>query len=330
MSIISDELQARAQQALAAWGLPDQQPELLKYRENAVFKVRLGDGGKAALRLHRPGYHSEASLHSELLWMDDLRHNGLNVPQPIPALDGSLLVELHGAEPQFADLIGWVEGRQIGEGGKPLDRPADEIAAIYHRLGAAMAMMHDITDRWTPPPGFYRPAWDGAGLLGENPLWGRFWDCAGLSAGDGAFLSDLRLRLRHRLEAAAAGLDYGLIHADLVRENVLVHGEKVAMIDFDDCGYGFRLFDFATALLRGRRDPHYQSIKASLIAGYRTQRALGDDTLSHLPLFMLLRGLTYIGWVGERPDLPDAAKRMARYVADVRELAAALLAGHRI
>jgi Ser/Thr protein kinase RdoA (MazF antagonist) len=317
-------LLARARRALAAWGLPDQQPELLKYRENAVFKVRLGDGGKAALRLHRPGYHSEAALHSELLWMDDLRHNGLNVPQPVAALDGSLLVSLDGAEPQYADLIGWVDGRQIGEGSRPLDRPAEEIAQIYQSLGAAMARMHDVSDRWTPPPGFSRPAWDGKGLLGENPLWGRFWDCTGLSAADRSFLSGLRSRLQRRLAAVAAELDYGLIHADLVRENVLVDGERVAMIDFDDCGYGFRLFDIATALLRGRRDPHYELIEASLLAGYRALRPLSDEALSHLPLFLLLRGLTYIGWVGDRPDLPDAAERMARYVADVSELAALL------
>lgn len=324
MSALHEQLKARAREALTAWDLPDQEPELLKYRENAVFKVLLNGGGKAALRLHRPGYHSEAALRSELLWMDDLRRNGLSVPQPIAAGDGVLLVRLNGAEPQFADLIGWVEGRQIGEGGKPLEHPANEIARIYHSLGAAMAMMHDISDRWTPPSDFSRPAWDGAGLLGENPLWGRFWDCAGLSVAGGAFLADLRSRLQRRLDAVGATLDYGLIHADLVRENVLVDGERVAVIDFDDCGYGFRLFDIATALLRSRRDRHYESIKASLVAGYRSQRALGDGALAHLPLFMLLRALTYIGWVGDRPDLPDAAERMARYVADVRELAALL------
>lgn len=256
--------------------------------------------------------------------MDDLRHNGLNVPQPIAALDGSLLVSLDGAEQQYADLIGWVEGRQIGEGSKPLDRPAEEIVRIYRSLGAAMARMHDITDRWTPPQGFGRPAWDGAGLLGEAPLWGRFWDCTGLPAADRLFLADLRARLRLNLDAVGASLDYGLIHADLVRENVLVDGERVAIIDFDDCGYGFRLFDIATALLRNRRDPHYQSIKASLLAGYRSERALSDEALLHLPLFMLLRALTYIGWVGDRPDLPDAAERMARYVGDVRALAGLL------
>ena len=59
-----DDIGMRAAHILAAWGLPAQTPELLKYRENAVFKVRLADGRKAALRLHRPGYHSEAELRS--------------------------------------------------------------------------------------------------------------------------------------------------------------------------------------------------------------------------------------------------------------------------
>ena len=85
MAAALDELQARAHRALAAWNLPAQEPELLKFRENAVFKVRLADGRTAALRLHRPGYHSEAALRSELQWMDELRRNGLNVPLPIPA-----------------------------------------------------------------------------------------------------------------------------------------------------------------------------------------------------------------------------------------------------
>lgn len=51
-----------ATEAHVYWDLPEQAPELVKYRENAVFKPRLGDGGKAALRFHRPGYHSETTL----------------------------------------------------------------------------------------------------------------------------------------------------------------------------------------------------------------------------------------------------------------------------
>lgn len=319
-----DELKRMARRALARWALPDQQPELLKYRENAVFRVRLANGGQAALRLHRPGYHSQASLRSELLWMDDLRRRGLRVPQPLPATDGSLLVAIEGRQPQFADLIGWVAGRQIGETGKLLEHSPGELAVIYRALGEAMADVHSAADRWTKPADFHRAAWDAEGLLGDAPLWGRFWDCALMSENDRLFLGDLRLRLRKRLLAVAAGLDFGLIHADLVRENVLVDGDSVALIDFDDCGYGWRLFDIATTLLRNRQEEHYALIKSSLLEGYRSRRKLEAAALAHLPLFLLLRSLTYIGWAGERPELPDAAARMARYVKDARQLADAL------
>ena len=323
MLAAADDIGMRATHILAAWGLPAQTPELLKYRENAVFKVRLADGGKAALRLHRPGYHAEAELRSELQWMDDLRRNGIAVPRPIAKLDGGLLARIDGPQPQFSDLIEWVEGQPIGETGKPLDYAAEEIARIYREVGRAMADMHAAADRWTPPTGFTRHAWDHDGLLGENPLWGRFWESAFLSPDTSAFLASLRRDVSSKLDEAGA-LDYGLIHADPVRENVLVDGERVTLIDFDDCGYGFRLFDLATALLRNRREVHYETIKASLIEGYRERRSLSDECLALLPLFLLLRSLTYVGWAAARPELPDVSERLSRYVRDVRELADAL------
>lgn len=324
MDRILEALQEKAHAALAEWGLPAHEPELLKYRENAVFKVWLADGAPAALRLHRPGYHNAATVLSELQWMDDLRRNGLAVPQPIPTPDGRLLVAIDNGEPQFADLIGWVDGVPIGETGKPLAHGRDEIGPLFRAVGTVMAEMHAIADRWTPSAHFQRHAWDADGLLGEAPFWGRFWDCAAMSADDRDFLVGLRGDLQQRLWQVSSGLDYGLIHADLVRENILVSGDQVAMIDFDDCGYGWRLFDIATALLRNRREPHYPLIEASLLDGYITRRALSAKELAQLPLFLTLRSLTYIGWAAARADLPDADERMTRYVDEARQLADAL------
>lgn len=321
MSVL-EEMRRRARRALGAWGLPAQKPELLKYRENAVFRVRQADGAPAALRLHRPGYHDEAALRSELQFMDILRRGGLAVPDPIPTPAGEFLVAIEGE--QFADLIGWVDGSQIGESSRPFERSREEIVAIYHAVGAAMAGMHAIADGWRAPDGFVRPAWNAEGLLGEAPLWGSFWDCPGLTGEDRDFLGRLRPALRDRLAAAAGDLHYGLIHADLVRENVLVKDGAVAMIDFDDCGYGWRLFDIATALLRNRRESHYEALRQALIEGYRSRRRLDESELAHLPLFLLLRSLTYIGWAGARPELPDSRERLSRYVNDARDLARAV------
>lgn len=321
-------LHDRACEALQHWSLGGQWPKLLKYRENAVFRVELADGSPAALRLHRPGYHSEGALLSELIWMDDLRRSGLHVPDPIPAADGRLLVRLEATARfamQYADIIGWVDGEQLGETGTPLAFGPEDINRLFAALGATMADMHNVSDRWAPPATFRRPSWDLDGLLGDRPLWGRFWDCPGLEPQDMTSLEALRAFLRNKLqEVTASDLDYGLIHADLVRENVFVSDHKIALIDFDDCGYGWRIFDLATTLLKNRREPHYPLIRDSLLEGYRSRRALSDEALGLLPLFLVLRGLTYIGWVGERPELPDGRERISRYVPEALELAKAL------
>jgi Ser/Thr protein kinase RdoA (MazF antagonist) len=320
MDGMAETLTQRAVAALAHWDLPGQVPELIKYRENAVFKVTLAWGEPAALRLHRPAYHSAAALASELAFMANLRDRGLAVPQPIPAANGALLVAF-GEGPFHADLIGWVEGEPLGETGVPLAGKGRDLPAIFRAIGREMALLHGAADAFRQPVGFERPAWDAAGLLGAAPFWGRFWDCPMLAPEDRAYLTGLRETLAARLAAIAPGLDYGLIHADIVRENIFVQGDAVAFIDFDDCGFGFRLFDLATTLLRNRREPAYPALSAALIEGYARIRPQVEAELEHLPLFLLLRALTYIGWAAARPDLPDNAARLQRYIAEVRSLA---------
>ena len=64
-------LQDLAAKAVQAWGGSSHAPRLLSHRENAVFEVDL-PGGRAALRLHRPGYRTDAHILSELSWTRQL------------------------------------------------------------------------------------------------------------------------------------------------------------------------------------------------------------------------------------------------------------------
>ncbi|MGO4568856.1 phosphotransferase enzyme family protein [Rhizobium sp. 2YAF20] len=320
-------LNARAREALVHWGLGAQTPQLLKHRENAVFRISLENGEPAALRLHRPGYHDEQSLASELSWTAALRQANMRVPAPIATPDGRHIVTLPATpdfDAQHVDIVSWMAGIPLGQSGVPLAHSPERLGAIFRALGGTMARMHVATDTWTPPSSFHRPVWDSDGLLGEQPLWGRFWDCAGLSPDQHQRLSALRLLLRTQLDGLSPlELDYGLIHADLVRENVLVDGDDIQLIDFDDGGYGWRMFDIATALFKNRDEPHYALIETALIGGYSAVRPLPDSALKTLPLFMCLRSLTYIGWMGERAGSPDAG-RLQRYVSDALTLADAI------
>jgi Ser/Thr protein kinase RdoA (MazF antagonist) len=272
-----------------------------------------GDGTVYALRFHRPGYRGDAQLQSELSWMAALAAGGLEVPRPIASRSGQFIESIDGYQ---VDVLTWLAGRPLGAAGVPLslaDRPG-----AFHALGAALARLHEISDAWVPPARFDRPKWDIAGLTGEDPLWGRFWQNPAVSRDERDILLQARDAAQHDLLAQRELLDYGLIHADAVRENVLIDGASARLIDFDDSGWGYRLFDVATALLKNRNEPDYATLEAALLDGYASHRVL--DTRA-LPLFMMLRALTYLGWIIPRLGEPGAAERNQRNLGPALELA---------
>ena len=119
------------------------------------------------------------------------------------------------------------------------------------------------------------------------------------------------------LNELEGGLDYGLIHADPVRENIMFDGTDLYLIDFDDAGFGFRLFDLATALIKNRQEPDYPDLRDAMLNGYRQERAL--DT-SALDLFLALRAVTYVGWIVPRLEEDGGHARNKRMVSDATGL----------
>jgi Ser/Thr protein kinase RdoA (MazF antagonist) len=286
-------------------------PKLFMHRENSVFKVQTTQG-PAALRVHRHGYHSKAAIQSEMQWMAHLASQGVLVPQPLANRQQQLLsdVEYRG-KTYVVDLLTWLDGAQLGNATDPLAFSKTELQQIFFNLGKTIARMHDLTDAWEMPDGFTRHAWDRDGFVGEKAFWGNFWEARDLSADDRHLLLLAREKAGVELDTLRkAGEDYGLIHADFVRQNILVMGTDVRVIDFDDSGFGFRMYDFATALVKNRDEPHYEAIKASLFEGYRSQRVLSTVNENSLDLFLTLRDFAYLGWMEERLGEPGVEARM--------------------
>ncbi|WP_193748082.1 phosphotransferase enzyme family protein [Leisingera sp. ANG-DT] len=309
---------AAVEQSLVLWGMDGAEKRLIATRENQVYRV--DHAGRAyALRLHRPGYRTDAELWSELQWMNAAAEGGLHVPAPIPSTSGEFL---HVADGIQVDVLTWLSGAPVGKTGE--DLAAADRTGLFYGIGREMARLHAVSDRWTPPAGFSRWSWDREGLLGETPVWGRFWENPSLTKEDRVLFLALRNEADAELQGLEGKLDYGLIHADLVRENVMADGNKLQLIDFDDSGFGFRLFDLATTLLKNMRETDYPALRDAVIAGYLSVRVID---LGALDLFILLRSATYAGWIITRMDEPGSKARNQRFIGTTRVLAQNFLSG---
>ena len=276
---------------------------LIRDRENHVYEMQT-PLGRAALRLHRAGYQEPPAIRSELWWCAALAKAGLPVPAALPDREGHLLVRL--ADGRHASAIAWIEGEALGEAAKPFDRPLAQVLGLYHALGALLARVHRATDALALPPEFTRPRWDRDGLVGDDPLWGRFWEHPAASPEQRATLIRARDALRERLVG-----EIGLIHADVLRENVLVNDRSVSLIDFDDSGFGFRLHDLGTALVQTVQHPEHPQLRDALMDGYGTR----DREM--VEAFVLARTLASVGWTMPRLHASDPIHQshLARAVA---------------
>jgi len=301
-----------ARAALARFGVPEDAPLLpVSERENAIFRVDdPGTSQRFALRIHRRGYQTRSSVRSELQWMEALRHSGVETPVPRPGRDGDLVQVLgdpQNGEPFLCDLLSWVEGTPLAES------DSSDATAVVGRL---CARVHRQAREWKLPRGFQRQRWDEDGMLGARPLWGDYRDFQPLADGERVLLDRASAAVRGRLQRFGKGADrFGLIHADLMPENILLSGGEAYIIDFDDSGFGWFLYDLATLLAYHAGQDSYDERLQAWVDGYRAVEPLDDEHLEELPTLIMARLLVGLGWLHTRRHT-DFARAVAALVAE--------------
>src|SRR5580704_9392633 len=73
-----ERLERTVRRALPIWSLPyETEISLLNLSENATWLLREPERGRrTVLRVHRPGYHTEGEIRSELAWILALGRSG--------------------------------------------------------------------------------------------------------------------------------------------------------------------------------------------------------------------------------------------------------------
>lgn len=324
----TDHLKMLAREAIALYGFSaSAEIELVDYRENAVFKVSDNKTNKQfALRIHRAGYHNEKELESELQWMVALNEAGVSTPEVQRGLNGNYVqsVKAEGSiGVHHCDVLEWVKGATMAAAKASSPQC---IADHYRIIGKLSAQIHSHSDDWTPPQGFSRQSWDEDGLLGEKPLWGGFWELEQLGDEQRDLLSAARDIAREQLINFGKRSDrYGLIHADLLPDNILVDGDNINIIDFDDAGYGWHLYDLATSLFSFIDTDNFSVVKDNWVRGYRTVKDLPQDHLKLLPSLLIARGLITLGWFHTRQETEHARSATQNRIQSVCAMARRML-----
>ena len=310
-----DAVRDAAPEALRQFGVEAIDLTLAARAENVTFKAVDSAGYAYALRFHRPGYNELADLESERIWTAALAEAVVRVPQALKAADGRDFVEIDVpalAERRWVGLTRWVEGEILLPIVRNEQTPVDRLRAHFRQLGVTIAAMHNQATNWRPPARFQRRRLDADGLAGPNPSWGQFWEQDILSPDERTLLAEMRDRLHAVL--AKYGQDrtrFSVIHADLHPGNVLVNGNALIPIDFDDTAFGWHMFDVAVALHQCQDLSHFPQIYAACLEGYCSVRPVAEEDLLMIPTFLLMRGLSEIGWFGDRPENATPADMVA-------------------
>ncbi len=307
---IINAMQAELSAALPRWGMSAQATlAFLSHSENTTFLAHDPlSGRRIVLRVQRLGYHTAAEIVSELSWIDALIADTVVVtPRPVPDRDGHLLCPLllNGSMRQVVAF-------EHMSGHEP-DQSAS-LSIWFGKLGALSAQLHAHSRSWKRPAAFQRKTWDFDAMLGARPLWGDWRAGLGLRDTDRHVLQKVADALARRIGAYGQERHrFGLVHADLRLANLLVDGERLGIIDFDDCGFSWFFYDFAAAVSFMEHQPVVADLQAAWLAGYRTIASVSKEDEAMLPVFVMLRRMLLTAWIASHPDTETARQLGATY-----------------
>ncbi len=308
-------LQNLANASLAHFDLPDgATAAMINLSENATYRIDEPDGSRWALRVHREGYHSRTAIASELAWAEAIRKDGAVItPTAIPGKDGEVIQTVSHTDlpnPRHVVLFAWESGEEPDEEQHDLREP-------FEVLGEITARMHLQVRGWQRPEWFERLTWDFDTSLGDRPHWGSWRDGMGLTPE----ITDLFERtvnlIGRRLEAFGKSPErFDLIHCDMRLANLLIDGDVTKVIDFDDCGFSWLMYDCATTVSFFEHKPEVPDLLAAWVRGYRKVIDLPAEDVHEIQTFVMLRRLLLVAWIGSHSETELAQSMGVQFTRD--------------
>ncbi|MBU8878301.1 phosphotransferase [Bacillus sp. FJAT-29790] len=275
--------------------------ELLSYSENAIYLVRDSvSSEKYILRVNRPGYHTKPEIESELYWLNAIDElSVINVSLPFLGDNSEFIQAIKlGNDKYYCTLFTFLEGHAPDEDNE------SKLISQFENLGNITAQLHVMSENHSRRFDMItRLSWNVETILGEKPKWGRWQDGLAITPERAERFQKVAETIKNRLDRFGKEANqFGLIHADLRLANLIVEHDQIKVIDFDDCGFGWYLFDLAASLSFIEHKKYVPDLIQSWLKGYRKIRYLSKEEENEIPTFIMLRRLQLISWIGNREN----------------------------
>jgi Ser/Thr protein kinase RdoA (MazF antagonist) len=311
------QLTEALKKTIPEWGWPAETDiSLIAVSENATFLAfNKKTNRKKILRVHAKNYHSKPEIESEIAWIYALREAKIiETPKPIKTTSGEAVITINDG---FSDR--YVAAFEFMEGEEP--KVGAHLSDWFYTLGETTAKLHNHAKTWNRPSWFTRKVWNLENSIGPDGLWGDWKNAMHLKDEGKEIISEAISVIKSRLELYGSSTDrFGLVHADLRLANLLV-ADSLKVIDFDDCGFSWFAYDFASAISFHELDPSIPDLQEAWIRGYRTVSEFTKDDEKELPTFILLRRIMLTAWLASHSHAAESNELGSAYTDGTVELA---------
>lgn len=312
-----------ARDALKKYGLEHTcRARLLQISENVTYVVenRESLAKKGVIRISRPGYHSREELKAELLWLREIKnYTPLVVADPIRGHDGSFIqaISSHMVSSPYTCIM-----YEFLEGDAPNENDATQLVKQFMDLGETTAYLHRQAKMWRQAGHLKRFTWDYDTMIGAKPRWGSWKAAVDLTPEMTQLLERAGAVIKKRLDSYGAGQErFGLIHADLRLANLLIEGDQIKVIDFDDCGFSWFMHDLAAAVSFIETNPVTPELISAWIDGYTKIEHLTPADLAEIDTFVMQRRMQLLAWIASHLDSDPVKELSIGFTQGTAELA---------
>ena len=250
---------------------------------NDNYQVRC-DKVRYSLRIYRHGIHSRDEIDFEVDALNHLHKKGFPVAYPIARKSGGYITEIIAPEGvRYVLLTAFAEGgvpdfdllddfKLTGKSVAHLHKASDDFKTTHKRKKIDLDLFTGNRFKSIEPHITHRPK-DLAQLK-------QYLDTASL----------------HLEKTGVDGMDFGFCHGDVHGGNAHLHEGVMRHFDFEECGFGYRVFDLATFKWSLKLNGETPDKWAAFVEGYESVRKIHEADLELMNTFVVLRHIWLIAF----------------------------------